>query len=83
VNASDWRLGCSVIICLCKSVGHKQIEKLVAEGCTTLDELVARTGVTTGCGRCGFACEEMLVRAQSGHLLAAQPHLFHDAAFKD
>ena len=41
-----------MIVCVCHRISHREIEHHAA-ACDNFDELQMRTGVATGCGRCG------------------------------
>jgi bacterioferritin-associated ferredoxin len=50
-------------ICLCHGVTDEQVEKCIAEGARSLDELKSGLGVAAGCGKCTPFCEAMLDEA--------------------
>jgi len=40
------------IICGCTGTTKEKITQLIQTGCSTLDDIVSKTGATTGCGSC-------------------------------
>lgn len=47
-------------VCLCHGVTEHQVRQAAAEGCDSLHELTARTGVASGCGSCASTASEIL-----------------------
>lgn len=41
-----------MIVCVCRRVSNRDIERSAQQGCTTFDELQMELGVSTCCGRC-------------------------------
>lgn len=52
------------IICSCNQVGEGNLQGLIAEGCSTLNELCLRTGAGLGCGSCKPEIQQMLKRSR-------------------
>jgi bacterioferritin-associated ferredoxin len=50
-------------VCICNAVTERTIEKLVADGCSSLAELQSRTGCADCCGTCHDYAVEVLDRA--------------------
>lgn len=42
----------AMYVCICRAVPERRIVEAVATGATTLQDLRARTGLGTGCGKC-------------------------------
>jgi ferredoxin-nitrate reductase len=57
------------IVCSCNNVGAGNLEKLIAQGCTSVDELCQRSRAGTGCGSCRPEVRMLL----DTHLAAAVP----------
>jgi bacterioferritin-associated ferredoxin len=51
-------------VCVCNGVTDRDIQRAVAEGCTDLDELAARTGCGSTCGCCREYALEAMQQAQ-------------------
>ena len=54
-----------MIICLCSPTTDRQIESLIRDGASSVDEIGARCGAGTGCGACRCEIERRLDRAQA------------------
>ena len=50
-------------ICICNAITDKAVEKCAQEGARSVEDLSARLGVGTGCGRCLECARELLVEA--------------------
>lgn len=51
-------------VCLCRGVTDKEIRETIAEGASSLEEVMHCTGAGTCCGSCQPQIEEMLEEAQ-------------------
>lgn len=58
-----------MIICLCHRVSDRDIARAAQQGCASFEQLQARTGVATGCGRCR-ECAHDRFQAQRQAVLA-------------
>jgi bacterioferritin-associated ferredoxin len=47
-------------VCICNAVSDREIRQCVELGTATLDQIRDALGVTTGCGRCAEAIEQIL-----------------------
>ncbi|MBS0213021.1 MAG: (2Fe-2S)-binding protein [Proteobacteria bacterium] len=54
-------------VCLCHGITDRQIRDAVTAGCSTLDDLGARTGAGTGCGGCTQVAEAILHETLARH----------------
>lgn len=54
-----------MIVCVCRRVSDRDIARAVTAGCTSFDELQARTGVATGCGACRDCARGVFVRERA------------------
>jgi bacterioferritin-associated ferredoxin len=61
-----------MIVCICRAVSDRQIDRAVAEGATSVEAVSASTGACTGCGACHQAIERQVHQAAGGgtHQLA-------------
>lgn len=50
-------------ICLCHGVTEEQVERCIAEGARSLNELKCCLGIAASCGKCAPFCEAMLDQA--------------------
>ena len=55
-----------MVVCVCRVVTDSAIREAVADGAADVDDVVARTGATTGCGACSCAVEELVQKACEG-----------------
>ena len=53
-------------VCICRKVCDRTIQRAIADGAATLDEVARRCGAGTDCGSCHAELEEMLAVAQEG-----------------
>lgn len=60
-------------VCVCNGVTDRDIQRAVAEGCTSLDELAARTGCGTTCGCCRDYALEALQQVHASAISLALP----------
>jgi len=44
--------GAAMIVCVCRRVSHRDIEREVRAGCSSFEELQDELGVATACGAC-------------------------------
>ncbi len=51
------------LVCSCNQVGAGNLQKLVDDGCTTLNELCQRSGAGLGCGSCKPEIQQMIREA--------------------
>lgn len=47
-------------VCICHGITDKDIQKAARTGVTTISQLAAETGATTGCGSCLDMAEDIL-----------------------
>jgi len=47
-------------VCICHGITDKDIQKAARAGVTTISQLAAETGATTGCGSCVDMAEDIL-----------------------
>ena len=50
----------SDIICACNQISKEDIEKAIADGAKTVEEVGEATSAGTGCGSCQFTIEELI-----------------------
>ena len=48
-----------MIVCICRRVSDRDIERHASNGCGTFDELQMESGVSTCCGRCADCAREV------------------------
>jgi bacterioferritin-associated ferredoxin len=53
-----------MVVCLCKNVSSRVIERHIADGAETLEEIGRRCGAGTECGGCRCELEDMLEQAE-------------------
>ena len=53
-------------VCICRAVAHETIQRTIADGAESLDEIGARCGAGTGCGICRPALAAMLEHDGNG-----------------
>ena len=49
-----------MIVCVCKAIGHKQIEKELENGDCSLEKICEKTGAGSGCGICQEKIESLI-----------------------
>ena len=49
-----------MIVCVCKAIGHKQIEQELEKGVCSLEKICEKTGAGTGCGICQEKIESLI-----------------------
>jgi bacterioferritin-associated ferredoxin len=54
----------SMIVCVCKAVSDREVAKAIEEGAETVEQVMQRTGVGGGCGRCLVDVRRALDMAQ-------------------
>ena len=47
-------------VCICHGITEKDIQKAAQSGVSTINQLAAETGATTGCGSCLDMAEDIL-----------------------
>ncbi len=47
-------------VCICHGITDKDIQKAARKGVSSIDQLAAETGATTGCGSCLDMAEDIL-----------------------
>ncbi|AKJ28902.1 (2Fe-2S)-binding protein [Caldimonas brevitalea] len=52
-----------MIVCVCRKVSDRDIERLARTGCASFDELQMELGVATCCGRCADCARHALESA--------------------
>jgi len=50
----------NVIVCICKNINTGQIVESVKNGARSLDDIRARTGASSCCGKCQFNVNRLL-----------------------
>ncbi|CAN5746746.1 hypothetical protein BH09PSE5_BH09PSE5_01490 [soil metagenome] len=55
-----------MIVCVCRRVSDKDIQREAHSGCSTFADLQMELGVATCCGRCGDCAKEVFESAQIG-----------------
>lgn len=63
-----------MIVCVCRRVSDREIERLARSRCASFDELQMESGVATCCGRCAECAQTVFSNAQAGQPAAAQVH---------
>ncbi len=53
-----------MIVCVCRRVSDREIERLARSGCGSFDELQMESGVGTCCGSCTDCAQAVFHRAQ-------------------
>ena len=53
-----------MIVCVCRRVSDRDIERLVRSGCSSFDELQMELGVATCCGQCAECARKTLAASQ-------------------
>ncbi|WP_322114285.1 (2Fe-2S)-binding protein [Aquabacterium sp. A7-Y] len=68
-----------MIVCVCRKVSDRDIERLARSGCGSFDELQMELGVATCCGRCAECAQQTLEsarrRAVAPRGVCAEPEL--------
>ncbi|PPE70832.1 (2Fe-2S)-binding protein [Caldimonas thermodepolymerans] len=49
-----------MIVCVCRRVSDRDIERVARSGCTSFDELQMELGVATCCGQCADCARQKL-----------------------
>ena len=52
-----------MIVCICRRLSHRDIEREAQDGCASFEELQDRLGVATQCGSCEEQAQEVFARA--------------------
>jgi bacterioferritin-associated ferredoxin len=60
-------------ICLCNAITERQVRECARSGARSVDELTARLGVGSGCGRCIECAVEVLREMSVGSEPALVP----------
>lgn len=55
-----------MIVCVCRRVSDRDIERHAKSGCASFDELQMDTGVATCCGNCNDCAREVFESARAG-----------------
>jgi bacterioferritin-associated ferredoxin len=64
-----------MIVCVCRRVSDRDIQRQAQAGCSNFDELQMETGVATCCGRCTDCARDVFGRAQAhGHIAMIHGH---------
>nr|WP_297356880.1 (2Fe-2S)-binding protein [uncultured Caldimonas sp.] len=67
-----------MIVCVCRRVSDRDIERLARSGCSSFDELQMELGVATCCGQCAECARKTLAASQrhdptaAGHRAASE-----------
>ena len=56
----------TMIVCVCRRVSDRDIERHAKGGCASFDELQMDTGVATCCGNCADCARETFESARAG-----------------
>jgi bacterioferritin-associated ferredoxin len=56
-----------MIVCVCRRVSHRDIEREVRDGCASFEELQDELGVATACGACAECAHGTFERACAEH----------------
>lgn len=56
-----------MIVCVCRRVSDREIERLARSGCASFDELQMESGVGTCCGRCAECAQAVFSNVQGRH----------------
>ena len=67
-----------MIICVCRRVSDRDIERHARQGCSSLDELQMETGLGTCCGQCTQCAVEVLKRCQQAAARQPRPEGQHE-----
>ncbi|MDB6002166.1 MAG: bfd [Rhizobacter sp.] len=54
-----------MIVCICRRVSDRDIERHARSGCSSFDELQMELGVSTCCGRCADCAREVFDSASA------------------
>jgi bacterioferritin-associated ferredoxin len=54
-----------MIVCVCRRVSDREIERLAGSGCASFDELQMESGVATCCGQCADCAQAVFSNAQA------------------
>ncbi len=55
-----------MIVCVCRRVSDRDIERHARGGCSSFDDLQMDTGVATCCGNCAECAREVFDSARNG-----------------
>jgi len=72
-------MGDRMIVCVCRRVSDREIQRQAAAGVSSFDELQMETGLATCCGRCESCARDVFSRAQTHGTIA----LIQGAALND
>lgn len=67
-----------MIVCVCRRISTRDIERTAQQGCATFDELQMELGVSTCCGRCADCARAVFDSALiplARHVTSATPAL--------
>lgn len=67
-----------MIVCVCRRISTRDIERTAQQGCATFDELQMELGVSTCCGRCTDCARAVFDSAlppPARHVASATPAL--------
>lgn len=56
-----------MIVCICRRVSDRDIQRAVGEGITDFEQLQDETGIARHCGACRDCAHEVLREAQGAH----------------
>ena len=65
-----------VIVCICKNINTSQIIESVKDGARSLDDVRAKTGASSCCGKCQFNVNRLL----NDQLASEASDLYFDAS---
>jgi len=60
-----------MIVCVCRRVSERDIQRAALGGCASLEELQVELGVATCCGRCADCAQATLEASMPGRGAAA------------
>jgi bacterioferritin-associated ferredoxin len=63
----------SMIVCVCRRVSDRDIQRHVRNGCDTFEELQMDSGVASCCGRCTDCAQDVFDAARQSQAQAARP----------
>lgn len=63
-------MGDRMIVCVCRRVSDREIQRQAAAGVSSFDELQMETGLATCCGRCESCARDVFLRAQTHGTIA-------------
>ncbi|PPE67723.1 (2Fe-2S)-binding protein [Caldimonas caldifontis] len=62
-----------MIVCVCRRVSERDIQRAALGGCASLEELQMELGVATCCGRCADCAQATLEACAPGRGMVSRP----------